>query len=331
MQQGYGSLHFIGILSSRAVGKLSMDRKKSLSIGKKFRSSLLNTSLLFLFILSPIRHSFPVTFTDEMDRKVEVKGPPQRIVSVAPSVTEALFALGLGDRVVGVSSYCEFPPEALKKEKVGGYINPSLEKIVALRPDLVIGIAEGDLKTFVDKLASLKIPVYITNPRNVSAVLTSIQNIGKVTFSSRAAEKITQMMKARIQAVEARVQGRPLPRVLPVLNFDPLMSAGRGTFVDDLIRLAGGRNVAEKAKGKYPRLSVEEVFAQDPEVIILGSMKSQDAMTEGRQWWEQWKTLSAVRQGRIYVLDADPIYRPSPRIVDGLEEVAKAIHPEAFK
>jgi iron complex transport system substrate-binding protein len=308
-----------------------MDREKSLSIRKQFRSSRLITSLLFFFFLSPIRDSFSATFTDEMERKVEVKGPPQRIVSVAPSVTEALFALGLGDRVVGVSSYCEFPPEALEKEKVGGYINPSLEKIVALRPDLVIGIAEGDLKTFMDKLASLKIPVYITNPRNVSAVLTSIQNIGKVTFSSRAAEKITQVMKARIQAVEARVQGRPRPRVLPVLNFDPLMSAGRGTFVDDLIRLAGGRNVAEKAKGKYPRLSVEEVFAQDPEVIILGSMKSQDAMTEGRQWWEQWKTLSAVRQGRIYVLDADLIYRPSPRIVDGLEEMARVIHPEVFK
>jgi iron complex transport system substrate-binding protein len=266
-----------------------------------------------------------------LGRKIEVEGPPQRIVSVAPSVTETLFALGLGDRVVGVSSYCEFPPEALKKEKIGGYINPSLEKIVASKPDLVIGIAEGDLKSFMDRLISLKIPVYITNPRNVSEVLASIQNIGKVTFFSQAAEKITRAMNERIQAVQVKVQGRPHPRVMPVLNFDPLMSAGKGTFVDDLIRLAGGRNVAEKVRGKYPRLSVEEVFAQDPEVIILGSMKSQDAMDEGRQWWKQWKTISAVRQGRIYVLDADLIYRPSPRIVDGLEGMARAIHPEAFK
>ncbi len=286
--------------------------------------------LLFSFLLAIGDKALAATFTDDLGRKVEVEGPPQRIVSVAPSVTETLFALGLGDRVVGVSSYCEFPPEALKKEKVGGYINPSLEKIIALRPDLVIGIAEGDLKAFMEKLAGLKIPVYITNPRNVSEVLTSIQNVGKVTFSTQAAEKITQAMKERIQAVQAKVQGRPHLRVLPVLNFDPLMSAGRGTFVDDLIRLAGGRNVAEKVKGKYPRLSVEEVFAQDPEVIILGSMKSEDAMTEGRQWWKQWKTISAVRQGRIYILDADLIYRPSPRIVDGLEEMARAIHPEAF-
>ena len=294
-------------------------------------SELRTTLLLFSFLFVIGDQALAATFTDDLGRKIEVEGPPQRIVSVAPSVTETLFALGLGDRVVGVSSYCEFPPEALKKEKVGGYINPSLEKIVASKPDLVIGIAEGDLKTFMDRLISLKIPVYITNPRNVSEVLASIQNIGKVTFFSQAAEKITRAMKERIQAVQVKVQGRPHPRVMPVLNFDPLMSAGKGTFVDDLIRLAGGRNVAEKVRGKYPRLSVEEVFAQDPEVIILGSMKSQDAMDEGRQWWKQWKTISAVRQGRIYVLDADLIYRPSPRIVDGLEEMARAIHPEAFK
>jgi iron complex transport system substrate-binding protein len=285
--------------------------------------------LIFLLLLQD--QTSAATFTDDLGRKIEMERAPQRIVSVAPSVTETLFALGLGDRVVGVSSYCEFPPEALKKEKVGGYINPSLEKIVALKPDLVIGIAEGDLKGFMDKVASLRIPVFITNPRNVSEVLASIQNVGKVTFSSPAAEKVTQAMKERIQAVQVRVQGRPHPRVLPVLNFDPLMTAGRGTFVDDLIRLAGGRNVAEKVQGKYPRVSVEEVFAQDPEVVILGSMKSQDAMAEGRQWWNQWKTISAVRRGRIYVLDADLIYRPSPRIVDGLEEMARAIHPEAYK
>jgi len=286
--------------------------------------------ILVFSLLFSVQDSFSATFTDEVGRSVEVAAPPQRIVSVAPSVTEVLFALGLGDRVVGVSSYCQFPPEALKKEQIGGYINPSLEKIVALGPDLVIGIAEGDLKTFVDKLAKLKIPVYITHPKNVSGVITSIQHIGEVTYSAQSAQRVSQAMKERIQAIQIKVQGRPHPRVLHVLNFDPLISAGRGTFVDDLIRLAGGRNVAEKVRGKYPRLSVEEVFAQDPEVIILGSMKSQDAMDEGRQWWKQWKTISAVRQGRIYVLDADLIYRPSPRIVDGLEEMARAIHPEAF-
>jgi iron complex transport system substrate-binding protein len=300
--------------------------------GKKMRE--LNKLFLFLifFLLGGLGDkAFGATFIDEAGRGVEVKGPPQRIVSVAPSVTEILFALGLGSRVAGVSVYCQFPPEALKKEKIGGYINPSLEKIVALKPDLVIGIAEGDLKSFVDKLAGLKIPVYIANPQNVSEVLNSIQKIGEATFSSPAAGKVVAGMKERIQGIQSRVRGRPQFRVLHILNFDPLISAGKGTFVDDLIRLAGGRNLAEKAQGRYPRFSMEEVLAQDPEVILLASMKSQDPMSEQRQWWERWKTVSAVKHNRIYVLDSDLIHRPSPRIVDGLEQVARAIHPEVFK
>ncbi|MFH1758716.1 MAG: cobalamin-binding protein [Pseudomonadota bacterium] len=301
------------------------------SVGARCSVPLHLSTLLIRLLLFISSNVYGATFTDEVGRKLEVPGSPQRIVSVAPSVTETLFALGLGDRLVGVSSYCQFPPEALKKEKVGGYINPSLEKIVALRPDLVIGIAEGDLKTFVDRLAKLKIPVYITNPQNVSGVITSMQHIGKVTSSARSAQRVTQAIKKRVQAIQTKVQGRLHPRVLHVLNFEPLISAGKGTFVDDLIRLGGGRNIAETAQGKYPRFSLEEVLAVDPEVIILASMRSDDPLTEQRQWWERWKNITAVRQGRIHVLNSDLIHRPSPRIVDGLEQVARAIHPEAFK
>ena len=288
--------------------------------------------ILFISIFFGIGGEAPAaTFTDEVGRTLEVNGPPQRIVSVAPNVTEILFALGLEDRLVGVSVYCQYPPAALKKEKIGGYINPSLEKIVALRPNLVIGIAEGDLKTFVDKLAGLNVPVYITNPRDALEVLTSIQKIGEVTFAPEPARKISRSMEERVRGVQEKVQGQPRPRVLHILDFNPLISAGKGTFVDDLIRLAGGRNVAETAAGKYPRFSMEEVLVQDPEVILLASMKSQDPMVKQRRWWERWKTISAVKQGRIYVLDSDLIHRPSPRMAEGLEQVARAIHPEVFK
>jgi len=246
-------------------------------------------------------------------------------------VTEILFALGLGDRLVGVSAYCQYPPEALKIEKIGGYINPSLEKIVSLRPDLVVGIAEGDLRTFVDKLAGLKIPVYIANPRDALEVLTSIRKIGEVTFAQEPARRIVHSMEEKIRRIRDKVQGRPQPRVLHILDFNPLISAGKGTFVDDLIRLGGGRNVAETATGKYPRFSMEEILVQDPEVILLASMKSQDPLVKQRRWWDRWKTITAVKQGRIYVLDSDLIHRPSPRMVEGLEQVARAIHPEAFK
>jgi iron complex transport system substrate-binding protein len=196
---------------------------------------------------------------------------------------------------------------------------------------LVIGIAEGELRTFVDKLASLKVPVYITNPRDALEVLTSIRKIGEVTFAQEAASRIVRSMEERIRKVQEKVQGRPRPRVLHILDFNPLISAGKGTFVDDLIRLAGGRNVAETATGKYPHFSMEEVLVQDPEVILLASMKSQDPLVKQKRWWERWKTISAVKQGRIYVLDSDLIHRPSPRMGDGLEQVARAIHPEAFK
>jgi iron complex transport system substrate-binding protein len=288
--------------------------------------------ILFIFILSGMGdRALSATFTDEVGRTVEVSGPPQRIVSVAPNVTEILFALGLEDRLVGVSNYCQYPPEAKKIEKIGGYINPSLEKIVALRPDLVVGIAEGDLRTFVDKLAGLKVPVYIASPRDALEVLTSIRKIGEVTFAPEPARRIVRSMEEKIGSIRDKVQGRRRPRVLHILDFNPLISAGKGTFVDDLIRLGGGRNVAEAATGKYPRFSMEEVLVQDPEVILLASMKSGDPLVKQRRWWERWKTISAVKQGRVYVLDSDLIHRPSPRMAEGLEKVAKAIHPEAFK
>jgi iron complex transport system substrate-binding protein len=162
-------------------------------------------------------------------------------------------------------------------------------------------------------------------------VITSVHGIGEVTDSAPSAKRVTQAMQERIRAIRTKVRGRPHPRVLHVLNFEPLISAGKGTFVDDLIHLGGGRNIAVAAQGKYPRFSLEEVLAVDPEVILLASMRSDDPLIEQRQWWERWKTISAVRRGRIHVLNSDLIHRPSPRIVDGLEQVARAIHPEVFK
>jgi iron complex transport system substrate-binding protein len=289
------------------------------------------TVFVILLVLSLERNTFSFTFVDEVGQKVEWNTPPQRIISLAPSVTEILFAIGLGERIVGVSSYCNYPPQALSKEKVGGYTNPSLEKIIALKPHLVIGTADGELKPFVRKMKEMGISVYITNPQSVADVLTTIQNIGEVTSAQTAAEEVVAAMKKKIQNVKEKVQGRSRVRVLNVLAHDPLITSGRGTFVDDLISLAGGFNIAGQTREKHPRFSMEEVIARDPEVILLSSMTSQDPLTGQLQWWARWKEISAVRLGRIYVLDADLIHRPSPRIADGLEEMAKVIHPETLK
>jgi iron complex transport system substrate-binding protein len=288
--------------------------------------------LLFFLLLFGMREiGLAVTFSDELGRKVIIAHPPQRIISIAPSVTEILFALDLGERIVGVSSYCNYPPEAKRKERVGGYINPSMEKIVALHPDLVIQTADGDLKTFVDRLASLGIPIYITNPRSVTEVMDSILRIGEVTSTSKGAQNLVSSMGQKIQDIQRRVQGQPQPRVLHAMSVDPLISSGKGTFVHDLILLAGGKNVAETARGKHPQLSMEEVMARDPEVILLSAMLSSDSLQEQKKWWQRWREISAVRSGRIYAVEADLILRPSPRIVKGLKEVARALHPELFK
>ena len=282
----------------------------------------------FLFLSPPSRAT---VFEDEIGRKVEVREPPRRMISVAPSVTEILFALGLGEKIVGVSSFCNFPAEALKKEKVGGYITPSLEKIISLRPDLVFQTADGDLKAFVNHLAGLRIPVYITNPRSLSETLKAVLKIGEVTFSLPAAQALEESLRAKIMGVREKITGRPRLRVLHAMSVAPLISSGKGTFVHDLIVLAGGENIAADAKGKHPLLSMEEVIARDPQVIILSSMLSNEPMTAQKRWWERYREISAVRTGRIQVIQADLILRPSPRIVDGLVEVARAIHPEAFK
>ncbi len=236
---------------------------------------------LFLFTLGP--EAFAAVFTDEIGRQVEVLVPPRRIISVAPSVTEILFSLGLGERVVGVSSHCNYPPEARSKEKVGGYITPSLEKIVALHPDLVIQTADGDLKTFVERLSGLGIPVYIANPRSVAEVLESILKIGGVTSSLPHAQRLASSMREKMQAVQQKVQGRPQPRVLHAMSVDPLISSGKETFVHDLMVLAGGKNVAENARGKHPQLSMEEVMARDPEVILLSAMLSSDSLSGAKE------------------------------------------------
>ncbi len=258
-------------------------------------------------------------FVDEQGRSVKVKAEPGRIISLAPSVTETLFALGLGDRIVGVTSYCDYPPEAAQKESVGDTLRPSIEKIVSLKPDLVIASTASQLEQFVRRLDELGIPIYVSNPRGIDDVLASIERIGEITGARERAAEVTRSLRARIDATERRSSTLEKPKVLFILGAEPLITAGAASFVTDLIRRAGGRSISDDAPGDYPQYSLETAIAKQPEVIFLQAGES--ALPS------RLKQTPAAQSGRVYRLNDDLLLRPGPRIVDGLEQMAEKIHP----
>lgn len=254
----------------------------------------------------------------------------ERIVSLAPSITEILFALGAGPRVVGVTQYSNYPPEATRLPQVGSYVNLSLEKILALRPDLAIGIRDGNPKAVIDRLTELGVPCYVVNPKSLQGVIASVRNIGRAVGRESAAEKIAGQMASRIREVERRVTGIARPRVFYQIGVEPIVSAGQGTFPNILIETAGGKNVAAHMAA-YPQLNVEQVLVARPEVIIVTSMTREYDFERVKGFWARWSDLPAVAAERIYVVDSDLMDRPSPRIVDGLETLARLLHPQKFK
>ena len=253
---------------------------------------------------------------------------PRRIVSLAPHVTETLFALGLGGRVVGVTTFCDQPPAARALPKVGGFKGKSLEAIVALQPDLVIGTRDGNEEQIFLALERLHIPTLAVQPSTVESAIASMREIARAAGAADAGETLAAKLEVGLARVRARTGGGYRPRVLFVYGRDPLVLAGPGTFADDLIRLAGGVNVAADSRVPYPRFSLEAVVARAPEVIIEGTMGGEGS--EGaKKYWSRFPSLPAVKNGRIALLDEDLIARPGPRIIVGLEQVAAAIHPEA--
>lgn len=270
------------------------------------------------------------TVTDDVGRNVIIKGVPQRIVSLAPSNTEVLYALGLGARVVGVTEFCNYPPEAKEKPKIGGFSKIDLERVVGLNPDLVLA-TNIHAKSVVPELEKRGITVVVVEPKNVNDVLAKITFIGKLTGASESAAKLTAQMQARIDAVTSKVATvKTKPRVFYEID-KSLYTPGPGSFIDDMIVKAGGINIAADAKGSYVRLTPEAIIAKDPEVILLGDMLFGESPDSVRAR-PGWANISAVKNGRIVPIpNEDVISRPGPRIVEGLELIARALYPELFK
>lgn len=269
------------------------------------------------------------TYVDDLGRKLYLATPPARIVSLAPSVTEMLFAIGLDQEIVGVTPFCDFPEQARAKPKIA-YANPNLESIVALKPDLVLAPSTFLRADTLAKLEQLKVPTFILDAKTVEDVPSHVQTVGRMLGRSPAADRVANEMRQRIAAVRARTQALPRRRVLYVLNSEPLITVGPGSFIHQMIELAGGANVAAQARTDYPRLSLEEVLKQDPELLIFPVGKAEGIPESEQQLWRRWTTLSAVKEGKFHQVPSDLLNRPGPRITEGLESLAKIIHPEAF-
>ena len=266
--------------------------------------------------------------SDQLGRDIQLPTMPRRIVSLAPSITEIVFALEQKSRLVGVTRYSDYPPEAANLPKVGSYVRLDIERIVALNPDLCIATKDGNPKAVIDRLTSLKIPVYVVNPHNLDTIVETILEIGAILNAGDRADTLTTRMRNRIQRVKSRVaQVVHRPRVFFQIGISPIVSAGTDTVIHELIELAGGENLAG-GRIAYPRFSREQVLALEPEIFIITSMARQAVFEEVKAEWRRWPNIPAVRDERIFLVDSNLFDRPSPRLVDGLELLTRLIHPE---
>jgi len=278
---------------------------------------------------------FPVTSADALGRTVTISSKPQRIVSLSPSNTEILFAVGAGDQVVGVTKFCNYPPEAQKREQVGGFTADtiSVEKIVALKPDIVFSAGKIQEKV-IDALASANIPVFAVDAATFDDVYANILAVGELTGHADEAADVVAQMKDRVAVVQSKIADVPpakRPTVFWEVWDEPLMTAGPKTFIGRMIELAGGVNIFADVTQQYPQVSAEEVIKRNP-AVILGPDSHAEALTaEKIRSRPGWGDIQAVKDGRIYLINGDIASRPGPRLADGVEAIAKALYPDRFK
>ena len=255
---------------------------------------------------------------------------PARIVSLTPSVTETLFAIGAGPRVVAVSDFCDYPPEALALPKIGSFLSPSVETIVGMRPDIVIGTPSPANHEAVAALERLGIRVVILDAERFGEVWPAMRTIADAAGVPDAGERLITNMQRAIDAIRARLEGAPRRRVLMVVGQNPLVAVGRDSFLGDMLETARATNVAP-GKSAWPRVSLEYVIAADPEVVIDASAgMANEQQTAPADWWAQYPSLSAVRERRVHSFRSYKLLRPGPRLASVLEDLARLIHPERW-
>jgi iron complex transport system substrate-binding protein len=252
-----------------------------------------------------------------------------RVISLAPNLTEIVFAVGGGAQLVGRTSYCDYPAEAKSVAEVGDTLHPSLERLIALKPQVVLISTASQLEVFTQQLQNQNIAVFVTDPHDLDGVFRSIEQVSEILGKKDQATTLVQSLRKRTNAVEEAVGQKQPVRVFYQLSAEPLYTAGHDSFVTDLMRRAGAISVTAELPGAWPKYSSESALAAKPEAIILptgGSMGSGNSTVA-----EALRESPAARQGRVYKINDDHLVRPGPRAIDGLEEMARALHPDAFK
>jgi iron complex transport system substrate-binding protein len=267
--------------------------------------------------------------TDEAGRRVRVPVRPQRIITLAPNLTEIVYAVGAGSRLVGDTTYCDYPPEAKQVAKVGDTLQPNIERIIALRPQLVLVSTASQLEAFTRQMDEQGIAVYVTDPRSLEDVFRSIKSLGELLGEAERSEKVVNELRERASKIEDAVKASKPVRVFYQVSAAPLYTIGRDTFLTDLIRRAGGQSVTANVPGSFLRYSDEAALASQPEAIILSVDSSMD-QSNAKPAPSLMKSPAAVN-GKVYGINGDLLSRPGPRLVEGLEQMARVLHPEAFK
>ena len=267
---------------------------------------------------------YPLTVKDFAGREVSIESEPMHIVSLAPSITETLYFIGALDKVVGITKWDNYPNNVQEGRTIVGDIEPNIEIIASLKPDLIIGL-KYHLK-YIDQLEKIA-PVLIVEPQSVEEIYEAVELLGNVTNKEDQAQKAIIEMEEKINSIQEKVKNKEKPRVLYIVWWNPLITAGNGTFIGELITLGGGENIFADTQG-WPQVSVEEVIARNPEIIILPPSAG---ITANELCDSPLANTDAVKNGRVYTLSSDDIVaRQSPRVVEGLEEIARFLHPDAF-
>jgi iron complex transport system substrate-binding protein len=258
--------------------------------------------------------------TDDLGRKIRIPEKPERVVSLAPNLTESIFAVGAGDKLIGVTSFCNYPADAQKIQKIGDTLNPNMETIIALKPQIVFVSTASQIETFAKTLENQNIAVYVTNPENLDGVLSNLKQLGDILGTSAKADVLAFNLQKRIAAVESEIKDENKIKVFVQISKEPLFTIGKESFLTEIIERAGGVSVTKDVATAYPKLSKETALALNPEAIILSDSE------DNREPNDVFKSSSAVKNGKVFKINADLLSRPAPRIVDALEQIAADLH-----